>query len=226
MSMASRRYSRIIGRSWCSVSALNTSACDRTAGGTLRIEQGLDSRAAPLERLPLPSGSRRPRTFGGTRAASSSGGVSRTASAASTAAASGAPRAAAASAARSTTSASRSSGLDVASARWRASCSRSSTRPAASRCRACRRPDGMPKYTAAPSSGCVKRTTPSLPTAIAPARDGVVQQRLGVGVPERLRQQGRRRALDRRNKLEQRQRFVRKSLDPVADEFLERGRHR
>ena len=92
MSMASCRYSRIIGRSWCSVSALNTSACDRTAGGILRIEQGLDSRA----RLWNVSGFHQ---VAGAHERSANacrlvvrGGVRRTASAESTAAASGAPR--------------------------------------------------------------------------------------------------------------------------------------
>ena len=213
------------GRSWCSVSALNTRACDRTAGGTLGSSRGsIRARASGTSpasiRKPAPTNVRR------TRAASSSGGVSRTASAESTAAASGAPRSAAASAARSTTSAIASSGVDVASARWRACCSRSSTSSATCRCTARRRAGDMPKYTAAPSSGCVKRTTSSLPTAIAPAATASSMSASASASPSAARSRGRGRALDRRDELEQRPRFVRKSLDSLADELLERGWHR
>ena len=205
MSMASCRYARIIGRSWCSVSALNTSACDRTAGGRLGSSRGsIRARASGTSpasiRKPAPTNVRR------TRAASSSGGVRPHGLGCEQRRGVGRSAGAAASAARSTTSAISSSGVDVASARCRASCSRSSTRLGRVQVHG---PTASGRH--AEVHGCSEQRVREAHDAVAadgdrPGGDGFVHERFDVGLPERLSEQGRRRALDRRDELEQRPR--------------------
>ena len=208
-----------------SVSARITSACARTPAGILGSSKGSTrvwaaGRSPASVRKPAPAKVRR------TRAVSSSGGVSRSASAESIAAASGAPRSAAAYAARSTTSAIASSGANVASARCRASCSRSSTRAAACRWTSRRRPEGIPKYTARSQQRMREAHHAVRVDDDRSGRHGVVHESLDVGLPKRLREQGRGGALDRRDDLEQGPRVLGKRSDPFADQLLQRRRHR
>ena len=142
------------------------------------------------------------------------------------AAASGAPRSAAASAARSTTAAIPSSGVDVASARCRASCSRSSTSFGR-----------LQVHGAAPSGGhvevhgCSEQGVREADDSVGADRDrpgcgGFVHESVGAGLAERLHEHGRRRALDRRDQLEERPRVSRECSHAFGDDLLERRRDR